>query len=441
MFKQLVEYLEDNCLINPNHHGARQGLSTATALLQLYDQWIEEVDKGMMVGVMLVDVSAAFDMVDHQLMLKILELLGLNDQSVHWMESYLSKRSQTVCIDGFISLELDINCGVPQGSILGPLLYILFTNDVPELVHNHPVRHSAPTPYCQECGSTVCYVDDSTYSVSSRDPVELSSKLTDQYNIISHYMSSNHLVINADKTHLLVMGTRGTASRRAEVSLNADNYTITASSTEKLLGAHLNQDLKWREHILANECSMIKQLTTRINGLIRISTSACFKTKLMVANGIFQSKLCYLMQVWCGAEQYLVRSLQVVQNRAARVVTGQSWFTPTRILLGKCKWLSVNRLIFYQTVLTAHKIVQSRRPMYLSMKMGTVYPYETRHATDGSIRLGEQFEGKSSLTRTSFCYQGSLNYNRIQTEIRQNRTLHGHLQSNMLNTYYNSKIY
>ena len=87
-------------------------------------------------------------------------------------------------------------------------------------------------------------MDDNIDSVGSRDPVDLSSKLTDQYIIISHYMSSNHLVINADKTHLLVIGTRGTASRRAENSLKADNYTITASSTEKLLGAHLNPDLK-----------------------------------------------------------------------------------------------------------------------------------------------------------------------------------------------------
>ena len=81
---------------------------------------------------------------------------------------------------------------------------------------------------------------------------------------------------------------------------------------------------------------------------------------LSVANGIFMSKLCYLIQLWGGAEGYLLHALQVIQNRAARAVTRMSWFTPTRVLLNKCKWLSVRQLVFYQTGLTTHKIVKTR---------------------------------------------------------------------------------
>ena len=258
IFLQLVNYLESNKLLNPNHHGCRQGHNTTTALLQMCDQWLEEVDSDLMVGVMLVDLSAAFDMVDHSILLKKLDLYGLDKHSISWMNSYLSRRTQVVMVDGCLSPPLNITCGVPQGSILGPLLYILFTNEIPDLVHNHPVNYLTPSPHCAECGSTVCYVDDCTYSHGDKDPVVLSSSLSDQYKRISTYMAANKLVINADKTHLVVMGTKATAGRRAEVYLEADVNIIHPSRTERLLGGHISEDLKWRELVLCSDQSLVR---------------------------------------------------------------------------------------------------------------------------------------------------------------------------------------
>ena len=105
------------------------------------------------------------------------------------MKSYLTGRYQSVFVDGYLSPPLSIPCGVPQGSILGPLLYILYTNDIPDLAHKHPVSVLQPAPYCNECGGTVCYVDDSTYFLASPDPAALSMALTNQYKIISNYMT------------------------------------------------------------------------------------------------------------------------------------------------------------------------------------------------------------------------------------------------------------
>ena len=96
------------------------------------------------------------------------------------------------------------------------------------------------------------------------------------------------------------------------------------------------QDLKWKELISGSDKSLSKQLTSRVNGLVIVSSKAPFATRLSVANGIFMSKLCYLVQLWNGAENYLLKGLQVTQNRAARVVSRMSWFTPTRVLLNKC---------------------------------------------------------------------------------------------------------
>ena len=236
-------------------------------------------------------------------------------------------------------------------------------------------------------------------------------------------MAANRLVINAEKTHLLVMGTKATSKRRDEVFLQAGQHVITPTKTEKLLGGNVCEDLKWKEHLLGSDQSLANQLTTRVNGLMMVASKAPFSTRLSVANGIFMSKLCYLIQLWGGAESYLLHALQVIQNRAARAVCRASWYTPTRVLLNKCKWLSVKQLVFYQTALTTHKVVKHKAPMYLHNKISTSHPYRIRQATERGIRFGEQFEIQSSLTRNSFCYRGTQGYNRLPYEIRGAKTI------------------
>ena len=100
-----------------------------------------------------------------------------------------------------------------------------------------------------------------------------------------------------------------------------------------------------------------------------------------------------------------------------------SWFTPTRALLKKCRWLSVKQLVFYHRVVTAHKIVKTNSPLYLHQRMTTTHPYPTRQATGGAIRFGEQFSRKSLLAGNSFCYSGTQDYNRIPADIRNVQTL------------------
>ena len=148
---------------------------------------------------------------------------------------------------------LPVVCGVPQGSILGPLFYVLFTSDIPDLVHDHLVDYQAPQPHCTTCGSTVCYVDDCTYSHGDSDPARLSQVLSSQYKTIAQYMAANNLVINADKTHLIVMGTKATAGRRSEVTLQAGEHSIRPTRAEKLLGGYICENLKWKEHLVDSE--------------------------------------------------------------------------------------------------------------------------------------------------------------------------------------------
>ena len=126
------------------------------------------------------------------------------------------------------------------------------------------------------------------------------------------------------------MGKKKADNIRGAVSLVAGTLVIHPTETEKLLGCHIHQSLKWKEHIQTNEQSLIRQLTSRLNNLKKLAVNVPFKTRLMAATSVFISVLSYLIPLWGASEGYLTRALQVVQNKAARCVTKVTWYTATR---------------------------------------------------------------------------------------------------------------
>ena len=174
----------------------------------------------------------------------------------------------SVCVDGALSDFMDIGCGVPQGSVLGPLLYVLFTNDLPDVVHNNhdELSYKEPNLHCAPCGGPVNYVDGGTYTIAHKGPAVLSDILSEKYKAIEEYMISNKLVINGDKTHLVVRRSKkmDMDMPRQAVSLQAGPHTILPSKTEKLLGCNINQNLKWQTQIQTGKKSLTKNLTSRL---------------------------------------------------------------------------------------------------------------------------------------------------------------------------------
>ena len=366
VFMQISQYLEANCLIHPNHHGFRAFHSTTTSLIQMYDRWVDAMENKKYTGVCFLDLSAAFDIVDHSLLLQKLELYGFDESSISWIHSYLTDRKQTVYIEGKQSIVLPVPTGVPQGSILGPLFYTIFTNELPEIVHNHSAQQGLYNMHCDACGVLCCYADDSSFSVADLDTAKISRKLAEKYHAVSDFMCSNKLKLNDEKTHLLLLATdRAWRSKLSTNSLELtteNNVTIKTGVSENLLGGLISQNLKWDEHILINNKSLVKQLGFRLTALSKLCNIANFKTRKMVADGLFMSKLVYLIPLWGGCESYLIRALQIVQNKAARCVTRRGKYTSTRNLLTECGWLSVNQLVFFHTVLLLFKVRKNKKP-------------------------------------------------------------------------------
>ena len=129
MYEQIYNYFTNNKILHPNLHGYRRNRSTQTALLELYDRWVQAAVQGQVSGAVLLDLSAAFDLVPPDILLKKLKIYGLQEDFLSWIESYLTNRYQAVWIDHTSSEFLPLEVGVPQGSNLGPLFFLLFVND------------------------------------------------------------------------------------------------------------------------------------------------------------------------------------------------------------------------------------------------------------------------------------------------------------------------
>ena len=426
IFLQIVEHMNTQGLFHPNHHGFRAGHSTTTAMIQMYDNWVQAVDKGDLVGVCMLDMSAAFDVVEHSILLEKLKLYGFDAGALKWMKNYLSGRTQAVYVDGALSSFLDVNIGVPQGSILGPLCYILYTNDLPETVFDSSshVHWSKLSTHCGDCGSLCCFADDSTYSISNKSQELLKQKLNEKYKIMASYMCDSRLKLNDDKTHLLIMTTRNRRKLPSmDIQINATTEEIKPIKSEKLLGIIIQEDLKWTEYIQNHDKSLIKQLSARVSALKLVSKFSTFKVRLMVANGIFISKLIFQISLWGGAAEYLLDSLQIVQNKAARFVTRRGIYTPRSELLKHCGWLSVRQLVIYHSVILIHKTILTKAPRYIYDKLSSEFPYNTRLAESEALRMGPEFQAKLEITRRSFMHRGTSYYNLLPADLRKVRKL------------------
>lgn len=227
VYNQMEYYLNKNNLLYELQSGFRSKYSTDTCLIHLLDHIKSQTAQGLYTGMIMLDLQKAFDTVDHRILCKKLQTMGV--LSIKWFESYLTDRQQKVSANGTESDFLGVKCGVPQGSILGPLLFLYYVNDMSASVGS-------------DC-KLLLYADDIAILFSDENPDIISSKLSKELQSCNKWLVDNKLSLHLGKTECILFGTKRKLKKIKEFSVTCNNHTILAQNSVKYLGIQIDQFL------------------------------------------------------------------------------------------------------------------------------------------------------------------------------------------------------
>ena len=302
---QLIEYLESNCLLSKNQFGFRKGRSTELATTLLTDNIRKDADKGKLVGALFIDLSKAFDTLGHAVLLSKLQAYGIMDSELNWFTSYLFDRKQVCYYDGEQSDIQSVRCGVPQGSILGPLLFLLHFNDLEEVL-----SHSRLIQFADD---TVIYVSDKCFHT-------IENKLNDDIKAIRNYFLLNELIINLNKgkTECILFGTaKRLAMYPNDLNLYYGDTKIVNSIRYKYLGTKVKNTLNMDENfssVYKQASSKLKMLSAISDGLSKNCLDKIYRTMVLPA---FMYNCLTLLKFNEGQ----MRKLDSIKSRAEKITS------------------------------------------------------------------------------------------------------------------------
>ena len=340
--KQLCDFLHNNNLYENFQSGFRAHHSTETALVKVANDILIASNDGLLSVLILLDLSAAFDTIDHHILLQRLEhLVGIRGAALRWFESYLSDRSQFVNTNDTCSLREKVRYGVPQGSVLGPILFTLYMLPLGKIIRKHSIHFH-------------CYADDTQLYLSMKpDEVDQLSKFKACLKDIKSWMTSNYLLLNSDKTEIIVLGPKHLRDQLIDGNFTLDGINITSRATVKNLGVTFDQDMSFQSHI--KQITKIAFFHLRNIAKVRHILSQSDAEKLVHA--FVTSRLDYCNSLLSGCPAKSLNSLQLVQNAAARVLTGArrgDHITPS---LASLHWLPVKYRIEFKILPSLYLII------------------------------------------------------------------------------------
>ena len=407
IYNQLYSYLNSNGFLSTNQSGFRALHSTLTTLLKNTDDWYSGMDLGKYVGTVFVDLKKAFDTVDHNILLQKLNHYGVQELDLKWFESYLSNRKQFIRIDGVDSSIQNINTGVPQGSCLGPLLFLVYINDLPYSVKNAKVS---------------IYADDTSLALQSENISQLTAALNDDLRNLHLWLKGNKLSLNVAKTQSLLISTKHRQAVMKDqaviLALDICNEPVVAAENIKYLGVYIDKSLDWEKHI-----QEVSKKVSRSLGVIKYCKRFLpFDTLKCLYKSILDPHFRYCCPVWGVAGASEINHLQKLQNRAARIITSSSYDAPSKMLIKQLGWRTIEEIIQYESRVMVYKSVNGLAPQYLQdiFTRNSENPsYELRStATDLHIPKRNTASGQKG-----FSFRGSKLWNSLSAEIKSAPTL------------------
>ena len=348
---RVEKYLCENGLLTTFQSAYRENHSPETALLKVQSDILHGLDGGSSCILVLLDLSAAFDTIDHRILLKRLsKTFGIKGLALDWFASYLSDRFQMVTIDGHKSQPQLLEYGVPQGSVLGPKLYSLYTKPLVDIMEERDVNYH----FFADDGQLYRF-----FQAKNSDSVsQATSAMEIAVQKAQDWMLVNKLKCNSDKTELLVVSPRAT---EVDVSLTISGSQVKSSECVRDLGVHYDSHFTMEKHI-NHICKCANMHLRRIGAIRRHLTEDATKS---LVQSLVMSRLDYSNGLLYGLPDILIKKLQRVQNKAARIVTRTPRREHITPILHELHWLPAHRRVQYKVLLYTYKCLNNRAPIYL----------------------------------------------------------------------------
>jgi hypothetical protein len=394
--RQVTCFLDKNNFLYNRQYGFRERCSTESAATELIEHVHKEIDKGLKVSMVRMDLSKAFDLVDHSLLIDCMQDSGIRGIALDLFSNYLMNRFQTVKIGSIFSSQKQVNTGIVQGSVLGPMMFNIFINNLAQLPLN---------------GIPFLYADDIVLVNSHEAREDERSKINDDMTLIYNRLTEKRLILNYDKSFYMMLSSPNKKLHLKDVLSLDFGLTLKRVDNLKYLGLIIDQNLKWDKHIdhtaskLADTTGILWKMRKRLP----------VKVKRSIYHTLIESRISYMSLIWGSASETAIKQIQTVQNRAL------------------CNVFEIDRLESRVTMYT-HKVeacLPIRALCYVSIAthMYKILNYKSRsnicfdRRPDSARQFRRSFDlrpttGRTNFGRRAITAMGVRIYNSIPLEIR-----------------------
>lgn len=371
IFDQIITFVDKHEVLYEHQYGFRKKHDTTGAIMGLVNYILDSIENKRLCFSLFTDLTKAFDCVSHDILLQKLEFYGVRGLAHRLLKSYLSNRKQLVYCGREVSGEGAVTRGVPQGSVLGPLLFILFINDLPQDLEVQNLL-------------TILFADDTSFTMSGGESLEIKNIISLITEKARNWFAVNELYMNQEKTQILRYGA---ASETREIK------------AVKFLGIYVDSGLSWQCHTNKLSC----MLSSIVFAIRKIRNVAGTQAALAVYYSLFQSRLTYALLAWGRAATVHLQKVFLVQKAAVRAVVGAGYIDHCRPIFESLQIMSLYALIIY------HELCHVKENEHLYIKHHQVHDYETR-GRDNLIKPQRRIQ-KTDVKGIDY-------YNKIPQEIR-----------------------
>ena len=395
MYNQLIKFTNTLEILHSLQFGFRKNHSTSLALIHLINKIASSIDHNEITMGIFLDLSKAFDTLNHDILFYKLEHYGIRGTALEWTKSYFSERKCFVQYQIISSSYQTMKCGVPQGSILGPLFFLLYINDLPNV---------------SQLTETLLFADDTSIFCSHPNVDHLLSIMNLELVKFATWMKSNKLSVNLKKSNFVVF--RSKRKRiNSDISMSLDGTPLNQVHVVKFLGIFLDENLSWKSHI----SYICKKISKSAGIIFRSRFYLSTKTKLLLCYSLVYPYLTYCNPTWSSTYVTNLKRIFLIQKRIVRAITNAPYRAHSAPIFAQLKLLDIYKLNSFYTAKFMFSYIHSLLPppfLHLFNRNNNFHNYNTRTASNYRPHIC-----RTDIKQFTILYQGPKVWNSLPTDI------------------------